>query len=383
MTLDLLASQLLWPRLLLIPRLALGPGRVGLGVVGVVVVLLLGSLPALGGGAEGVVSMIARAKLDALGMALGALGRMDAAELGAAGRVLADAPGQVWTAHGVAGVLVLIPIVGVWAIVGGAISRSAACEFCQGVRLEWPVALGFGMTRWFGSVSALMWPLVLAGLIAGTIALAGWALFSAPILGILGGIVYPVMLIGSLIVVFLGAAWALGGSMLIPAIACENTDAVDSVQRAYNYTITRPARLVVYLSIGLAVGVIGVWLVLALVRGAVWLTTTAAALDGGGETLDGLVGAGSFLVSLWTGLAMAVVAGYAVSVYFTGSTVLYLLMRRVVDGQDESEIWMPGLIEGTLAEAFDPEGVRGIADPRYRDQPSEDSGAAADPADED
>ena len=32
---------------------------------------------------------------------------------------------------------------------------------------------------------------------------------------------------------------------------------------------------------------------------------------------------------------------YAFSLFFTGSTLVYLGMRRVVDGQDMGEIWVP------------------------------------------
>jgi hypothetical protein len=40
---------------------------------------------------------------------------------------------------------------------------------------------------------------------------------------------------------------------------------------------------------------------------------------------------------------------YAMSVVFTGLTIVYLLLRRVVDGQHISDIWMPGLLPGTVA----------------------------------
>ena len=37
--------------------------------------------------------------------------------------------------------------------------------------------------------------------------------------------------------------------------------------------------------------------------------------------------------------------------FIPSSTVLYLAMRRLVDGQDLHEIWMPGMVEGTQARA--------------------------------
>ena len=50
---------------------------------------------------------------------------------------------------------------------------------------------------------------------------------------------------------------------------------------------------------------------------------------------------GGRLVGGWEGVVMLVVAGYAVSYLMCGFTLAYLGVRRIGDGQDTSEIWMP------------------------------------------
>ena len=61
------------------------------------------------------------------------------------------------------------------------------------------------------------------------------------------------------------------------------------------------------------------------------------------------VGWAAGLVSFWTGLVQWAVAGWVIAYLMAGSTRAYLLLRLACDGQDEREIWWPGLIRGTLA----------------------------------
>jgi hypothetical protein len=55
------------------------------------------------------------------------------------------------------------------------------------------------------------------------------------------------------------------------------------------------------------------------------------------------------LVAFWMGLVQWVVAGWSLAYVMSASTRAYLLLRLTCDGQDEREIWWPGLIRGTLA----------------------------------
>jgi hypothetical protein len=62
----------------------------------------------------------------------------------------------------------------------------------------------------------------------------------------------------------------------------------------------------------------------------------------------------SFAVTSWVmnmlGALIALVAGgFGVSVYFAAGVIIYLLMRQLCDGQDQNELWVPGMVEGTMA----------------------------------
>ncbi|HVU64007.1 MAG TPA: hypothetical protein VHC70_08520, partial [Phycisphaerales bacterium] len=266
----------------------------------------------------------------------------------------------------------VLPLMGVWtALCGGAICRSAACEFAQGVGLEWPRAAGFSLSRWAAMVGALLGPPLIAWVIMLLMALAGAVLFRFPIVGLVGALLWPLMLIGGLVAAIMLAAYLIGWPMLLPSVACEGTDAVDAIQHAYSFVFAKPLRLVVYLAILIVqFAVLG-----AVVAGVFWLGIEIAQRCGmewsgarGKEALawlPGHVNAAAtekpewslirYIVRTWTYVPALVPAGFVVSYLWSGSTILYLAMRKVVDGQDMHEIWMPGMVEGTMAAVESPE----------------------------
>jgi hypothetical protein len=152
--------------------------------------------------------------------------------------------------------------------------------------------------------------------------------------------------------------------MLIPGVACEGTDGLDAIQRAFAYVFGRPVRLILYSLLLLVVGAVMVSIVGMLVNGSIafadgslsaWTTRGSEILSGTGATgkeLNGFAGAAATIVDFWKSAAGLVVGAFGVSFFFSGSTVLYLVMRRACDGQDVAELWMPGMVEGTMARAM-------------------------------
>jgi hypothetical protein len=159
--------------------------------------------------------------------------------------------------------------------------------------------------------------------------------------------------------------------LLIPAVAVENAGPGDALQRALAYLLGRPLHFAGYTLLalaGLAAGYIVVALVAVTTLNITAATTAAfppnsAITSAGGFDIFDLAptqadvhpalhsDAAGFLVSLWQTLIVAAVIGYVFSYAFTSSTIIYLLMRRVVDGQDPADVWQPGMIPGTFAPA--------------------------------
>lgn len=378
-TLEDLTQDLVWPRLLRAGPLALRPARLGLAAVYLLLAFTALLLARAVAGAEGA---------DRIGVVLATAGVSVGSMLEAAVSLKPGAVARELYALGVtvpAQLLRAAPagtIVGAGALLwltvvfGGAISRSAATEAAQGVSLSWPKALGFALSRWASLVGAVLIPLGIVWAAALGLHVAGAALFTWSLGSVVGGLVWPLLIIVGLVGAVVLLALALGHPLLVSSVACEGTDAIDAVQHAYSMVFARPGRLALYALLlvaqGVAMGML-VWVVVILsmqfvqdgvggwggeggrrVVGALQPTVLSpdyavAARAGGVGEPRGLERAGSGLSRLFTGTLLLLGVSYAVSFVFTASTLLYLAMRRVVDGQDMSEIHMPTMIAGTMA----------------------------------
>jgi hypothetical protein len=374
-TLDDLVADLIWPRLLRSGALALHPGRLGIAFF-----LLIG---------VGLVVMVLAQIEIWLGFSGGPTEQADFSmrwtqllpanwpvhPAGAAGRLI-DAftalPLAAILAHPLVASLGTLAAVLLWSIAGGAICRGAAMELATGEGITWPQALGFAAARWRSFAGAMIGPVLLVWGVALVLAIGGLVLLRLPGLNLIGALLYGLFLLGGLVAALVMVAYLLGHWMLVPAVACEGTDAIDAVQRAYAYVFGRPARLVAYLATLAAQAIVVGWVVWMLSSAIVGFTVRtggAWAGDNGRIMLEqGTVGAvggdagavmagahpeattldrsrtsawGEFLVKMWTLVPVLLVWSFLVSFAFCGSTQLYLAMRRVVDGQEMTELWMP------------------------------------------
>jgi hypothetical protein len=284
--------------------------------------------------------------------------------LGAPYRLLREQP---WVA------LLALPLLFAWtALAGGAICRSAAGDFAQSVSIPWPQAVGFSLLRWRALLLSVLLPPLIVWTIALGLAVAGWALFSAPALNLIGAAVWPAFLFGGMVAAVVIVAFTIGWPMLLPSVACEGTDAIDAVQHAYSFVFARPLRLIAYLLLLGVQALVLTGLLFVLCWLGVYIAQQCALQWSGNRGLEVLgrlpwhvipaapehaAGASvpaRWMVGLWTLLPAVLPLAFVVSYFWSGSTVLYLAMRCVVDGQDTGEIWMPGIVEGTQARAPDP-----------------------------
>jgi hypothetical protein len=285
-------------------------------------------------------------------------------------RLLVAGPRALWrqapwftVAFGLLVILVL-------AVGGGALARMAACQVAGGERLSIRAAIDFSLQRW----SALSWaqvlPAILALILCGLTALFG-VLLIAPVIDILGGVAYGLALVLGFLITFLLLGYAVGYALLVPAIACENCDGADAVQRAYAYTVTRPLHLLVYwfvAIVGLTLGFLLVSLVAALTLNLaadlVSSTTDnpAMSITGGYGVFDlshqRLHDTGRWhstwaaeAIQFWQSVVVCLVWAWVLAYCFCAATVVYLLMRRLCDGQEIDDIWRPG--ETMSPEAID------------------------------
>lgn len=359
LTLADLTDDMLWPRLLAAPRLALKPERLGVALFAFLLLVLAARAPIALTGSPGPIQFAVSWASEAWSRLAAAALTLDAAACAPAFRDLAygtlveSISRYPWTF-----LPTLALMLAIWALAGAAISRMAVCDFAQGVVIPWPRALAFAIRSWGASFASYAGPALVAAAIGLVIAGAGALLLTNAVGLALAGPLYLVALLGGLVVVLIGAALVLAGPLFIPAVVADGADSIDAFQRGAAYVIGRPLRFALYAT-QLLVQAIAVT---ALLWFAAWLindvTARAAAFFAGGEALalvtgardaGGIRGFAASLIAIWTELPRLVVGAFVLSCFFSSSSVLYLLLRRVNDGQDIAEIWMPTMIGGGLA----------------------------------
>jgi hypothetical protein len=283
----------------------------------------------------------------------------------AAWSLLWQTPADLWTnGHAWFAVLFGIWTAAVLAFGGGLLCRLEAVSLARNDRALLNPALAMVISRWTAFFGALVMPLVLAGVLAFLVLIFGLIFFSVPVIDVLGGVLYGLALVLGLGVALLLLGFAITCPLLLPAVATENCDGPDAMHRAMAYVVAKPLRWMLYLFtilLGLAIGLV---LVVTVARMTVYVTgslvdywaysdtiTQANQVMAGNDPADTAwhteVAGG--LVAFWIGLVQWVVAGWSLAYVMSASTRAYLLLRLTCDGQDEREIWWPGLIRGTLA----------------------------------
>ena len=272
---------------------------------------------------------------------------------------------------------------------GGAISRMVACEFAGQERLRIQEAFDFSIGNWTRLFMTLLLPLLIAIGVSIIIVLLG-LLMEVPLIDVIGSVLYGLALMLGVFLAFMMICYLAGFSLLLPAVACENCDAADAQQRAFAYLLNRPLHLIGYGVIGL-LGLVFGYLVVSLFAAtalnftaglfALFTDHSAMSAAGGFEVLNltpreaGAIHqswhsrSAAAVIGFWQTVIVMLVIAFVFTFYFAVSTIVYLLMRRVCDGQETSEIWRPGLVRGTLTPMPEPVVQQGGADqPRATDR---------------
>jgi len=251
----------------------------------------------------------------------------------------------------------------VMSIGGGSIARMQACQHARGDRLSVTSEVQFSTQRWRASLLALTAPgMLVAGVSIGLV-LFGLLLFNVPVINFVGSILYGLALVFGFLIAIIAVGYAICWPMLVPAIAVENCEGGESVQRSFAYMFARPLHLLGYLSV-LVVGLVLGFVVVRLLSTMTLDFTAnlvdawsfneslgnAGALQTDGIPVVGLVwyeSAAGGLVTLWETVVHDFMIGWLFSGFFSASVMVYLLMRHACDRHDTHDIWWDGMIVGT------------------------------------
>jgi hypothetical protein len=284
---------------------------------------------------------------------------------------------------GFAIVFVLLSLA-VWSFCGGALCRVAALHATRDERITLREAAAFGKERYFGFLFAPLMPLAIIALF-GVLLFLGGMVGAIPAIGeVLVGLLFFLALVAGFILAFVIIGAVAGFPLTYPTVAVEGSDAFDALSRTFSYVYQRPWHTALYALVSVAYGSVCLVFVKLFVRLMLWSMHGLVALSmnwgsafGAGEStgkLDALWQAPSltgatpfyggfddsiplahmswfaqFLIKVWIYVVWGFVAAFAVSFFYSASTLVYLLLRREVDATDMEDVYLEDAITDETA----------------------------------
>lgn len=342
------AAGLIWPNLLKAPAMAFSPSRWLLGIIAAFMIVLVSSTHSALFTTQDNAARAFNANpgiqpiFDAM-MSLNPLQIIGALTYAAQSHAtqISQSP---WTA-----LALIVPTILVLGVFGHALTRSTSIEFAHGRQTTTSAALSAALLSIKQIALATLGPILIVVILALLIMLIGLTL-GLPVVNILGALLYILGLTLSILLVCILILHTLALPITISALAIEGTDGFDALQRAYAYLIAKPIRLTLYSLLLLVLGATISSIVTITAGWSIELADTLSTTltnDAGRRVIEGSQNMSATepfahsIIQLARSALELVVAGYVLSLIFTSSTMAYLCIRRVCDGQDISEVWDP------------------------------------------
>jgi hypothetical protein len=236
-----------------------------------------------------------------------------------------------------------------WGFFGGAITRLAAVAFARQENASLGQLAAFVSPRLSAYFVAPLFPILGTFLMAAFMALLG-LLMRVEIGVLLASIVWPVVLLGGFMMAFLLIGLFFGFPLMWGSISAEGTDAFGALSHSYSYVYQRPLKYLLYVVMAAIIGVPGWYLVswfvywiLALSQwGVSWGSGSALwPAIAGPESMGRIADTGAAIIGFWTNCLHTLAFGFIFSYFWSASTVIYFLLRRLVDATELDEVYMP------------------------------------------
>lgn len=339
-----LTGDLLWPRLLSVVPLSLGLNRLFASFIAVVLCALIARVPLSWEENRSLADLwrqqmpVLRETDDTLPV-ISPLLRHIADPALTCLRLLRDHPGALVTA---------IPMVLFAALFAACVSHSAAMSFGRRTPVGFAPSFAAAIRGYPAVVVAVGWPFAVVGVIGLLIASVGFVFLTWDFGRTIGGIFFGLPLLVSALAVLLLGAWIVAWPLLVPAAMCEAGptgsagDGLDATQRVLAYVYNSPLRLGVYC------GLCAVQIIVAQVAYSALMNATAefarwtSSWFVSRESADAFY-TGSETVAIkgvifWVSAMQVLGGAFLFSLVVCSGTAVYLLIRRLCDGQDESEL---------------------------------------------
>lgn len=345
-----LTSGLLWPTFLRCPSMAFSPPRWFLGIMGAFMIVLVSAAHTAAFSTDTQADSITSADTaKGYESVLYSMMSLNPMKMVYSLSTLAQSHVEHISRSPWIALAFYIPLILVLGVFGYAITRSASIQFAHGRQTDAVGALSSSLLTIRQIALATLGPLVVCGLLSLIVMLFGFFL-GFPVVNIVGAVLYLIGLVLSILIVCILTLHVLCLPMTISALAIEGTDGFDALQRSYAYLIARPIRLAIYAIILVILGTTITTIVATLAGWSIEMADTLVSTltnDAGRRVITGsseMAATEPFahrVITLVRSALELIVAGYALSLVFCSSTMAYLCIRRVCDGQDITEVWDP------------------------------------------
>jgi hypothetical protein len=234
----------------------------------------------------------------------------------------------------------------VWSFFGGAITRLAAVSFARQENVSLGELTRFVNGRLSAYFVAPLFPMLGTLFVVLMLAALG-ALLRLDFLAVPVAVAWPLVLFGGFVMAFLLLGVFFGFPLMWGAISAEGTDSFGALSHAYSYVYQRPLQFLGYVVVAAAAGVLGWMLVALFVQLTFALGEWSVAWGSGSDRVASLLGpeetsdlAGA-IVGFWRNGLLTLAYGFVFSYFWTASTVIYFLLRRLVDASELDEVYMP------------------------------------------
>lgn len=262
--------------------------------------------------------------------------------------------------HTVYSIIFLLIALAFVSAAGGAVCRGAALQFSKDERPGIIQCLRFALKKFISFFFAPLAPVILIAIFGLGIFLLG-LITNIPWAGeLIMALFIIVVLVAGLLMTFAIIGLGAGINLMFGAIAYENSDAFDAVSRSFSYVYAKPWRLAFYTLLAAVYGSISYLFVrffaFVLLGISRWFMSLGIWTSGNkaqqlnklvaiwpkpeffnllGSGLEVSKNATESIAAFVVHLAVLVVAGlviaFAVSFYFSASTIIYCLLRNKVD----------------------------------------------------
>lgn len=277
---------------------------------------------------------------------------------------LAMGKGVYWvvTHHWVYSTIFGFLMLTIWSLFGGAVCRISALQFSADQRPSMGEALSYAKGKFGAFFAAPMVPILLMLLIGLSMLIGGW-MMRIPVIGpVAGSLIFGLALLGGGVLALLLIGTLGGVSLMWPTVAVEGLDFTDAISRSLSYFYERMERAILFALLAIVYGAV-VWLVVRSFA-FVLVFATHSFVGSGYPELDNMWDRPSYdqlyalpgdsaeiegwtarniafpLIRTWISLGGFLLYGYLISYYFTGSTIIYLLLRKRVDETDLDDIYI-------------------------------------------